>query len=573
MLAQLLDRRRRLGPQRVAQTEEAGGAAVDHRHHRRLAVGGRGGEVEAARARARRSSRSRSLSPRSRPREHPRRAHRHLAALDRRLDAEPGSHLEADRRRQRQAAGARGVDHGASEQMLGRLLGGGGETQHGVGVEAGGRIDSDQRGTAEGERAGLVERDGVDRRQALDRLAALDQHALAAQPRDRRRHRRRRRQHQRARAGDDERRHRAHHLAGGEVDGGAREQRRRQEEARHAIGDAHDRRAPALRLVDQPDDARHRGVGADPLGLDLERAVLVDAAAPDRVAGALLGRHRLAGDPALVDGRDAAAHPAVDRHGLARPHHDDLAEPHLLGRHLDLDAGAEHPGEPRLRRDEAFDRAPGAVHREVLEPLAEQHDEHDLGGGEVLADGDRGAGGDRDRQVRREVAAQQVFERVAQQRETGDDGEQQRDVEAGDAGEDAGYVEDEQGRHRGAEQRVAPARRAVAVAVPMVMVATRVGPGIVIVIAVVGLGLVEEALTHAGRFRKRPTRDTNARAPASGARRTTSGGSAARSPLRPPGGGRRARAGRLRPPGALRGRRTARARGSRSACGAPRPTA
>ncbi len=209
------------------------------------------------------------------------------------------------------------------------------------------------------------------------------------------------------------------------------------------------------------------------------------------------------------------AHATVHRHRLARPHHHDLAETHLFGRHLDFGAGAQHAREAGLRLNEAFDRAPGAVHREVLEPLAEQHDEHDLGGGEVLADRDRRAGGDGDGQVRGEVAAQQVLERVAQQREPGHHGEEQRDVEAGDTGEDPGDVEDEQRRDGGAEQRVAPARRAVAVAVSMdlavpvaeaepvvliltVSLVTGALSGIVIAIAVVGLGLVEEAMTHAG---------------------------------------------------------------------------
>ena len=92
---------------------------------------------------------------------------------------------------------------------------------------------------------------------------------------------------------------------------------------------------------------------------------------------------------------------------------------------------------------------------------------------------------------------------MAQQRETRDHGEQERHVEPADAGEDARYVEQEEDTDRDAEEGVPPSRRTVAVPVVVIVSVMPAGPGgvIVLVIAVVGPGMVEEALTHAGSSR------------------------------------------------------------------------
>jgi hypothetical protein len=178
---ELLDRGGGLGSHRIAQPQQAGQPPVDQHRHRRLTVFAGGGD--------------RGVGG-----QQPRRADHHLVALDRRLDAQPRPHLEGGRFGHRDAASDSGIDDGATEQVLGSLLGGGGQAEQGVGapraagpIDGGSGIDGGESRTARGEGAGLVERDGVDRRQPLDRLAALHQHALAAESRDSGRHRRRRR--------------------------------------------------------------------------------------------------------------------------------------------------------------------------------------------------------------------------------------------------------------------------------------------------------------------------------------------------------------------------------------------
>ena len=340
------------------------------------------------------------------------------------------------------------------------------ELEQAVLGNARGGQDRGQSRTPAGQSTRLVEHAGIDPRQGLDHVAALDQGALARQPRDRRSHGRRRRQHQGARTGDDQGRHRAHHLAGEEVDGGGGDEHGRQEVPCQPVRRAHNARAPALRVLDQVGDAGDRGVAAGAFGADVEDAVLVQAAAPHRIADAEFGGQRFAGHAALVDRGLAALDRAVHRQALAGEHPHQVADFHLVQGDELFAAVAQHPSLVRLAGDEAGDRSLGAVDRPVLDPLADQHDEHDLGGGEVLADPDRRAGRDGNRQVRREVPLEQVEDRVADERIARDQGQDQRQVDAGDRTQRAGQIQQQQDADRAAERDVAdPLQQAVAVAV------------------------------------------------------------------------------------------------------------
>ena len=62
-----------------------------------------------------------------------------------------------------------------------------------------------------------------------------------------------------------------------------------------------DGRALRLRLLDEMDDARQRGVASERVTRDVERAAAVDAAGKHVVTGRLVDRQRLAGDRRLVD--------------------------------------------------------------------------------------------------------------------------------------------------------------------------------------------------------------------------------------------------------------------------------
>ena len=178
---------------------------------------------------------------------------------------------------------------------------------------------------AGGHGAGLVEHDRVDPAGRLEHLGALDQDAeLGAAP-GADHQRRRRRQAQRARAGDDqhgdrggERGRRAAAGAEPEAEGGDGEpDHDRHEDAGDPVGQALHLGLAVLGVLDEPGHLGELGVGADPGRAHDEPAAGVDGRADDRVAGADLDRHRLAGEHRGVDRGGALDDLAVGRDLLA----------------------------------------------------------------------------------------------------------------------------------------------------------------------------------------------------------------------------------------------------------------
>ena len=83
------------------------------------------------------------------------------------------------------------------------------------------------------------------------------------------------------------------------------------EHRRHPVGQPLHRRLARLGRGHEAGDLGQGGVGADAGGLDHEPAAGVDGGAGDRVPGADLDRHRLAGEQRRVDGRRALLDDAV----------------------------------------------------------------------------------------------------------------------------------------------------------------------------------------------------------------------------------------------------------------------
>jgi hypothetical protein len=170
---------------------------------------------------------------------------------------------------------------------------------------------------------------------------------------------------------------RAERRPGDEGDDGDRDDGRH-EPARDLIGEPLDRRARALRLRDHLDDARDQRVTPDLAGAHHERARLVERAGDHLVAGGLAHRHRFARNHRFVDRGAALDDLAVDRHFLAGPHPQivadrDLAERHFLVAAVGVDA-ARRLGREREQR---FDGARGRLAGAQLQHLAEQHQDRD----------------------------------------------------------------------------------------------------------------------------------------------------------------------------------------------------
>ena len=188
-----------------------------------------------------------------------------------------------------------GLDDGLGERVLAVALGGRDEAQHLVLVDAVGGRDGDDLGLAAGQRAGLVEHDGVERGGLLERHRVLEQDAALGAEAGADHDRRRGRQPEGVGAGDDddgdgEQQRVLDVAADDEVpdDEGQRaaDERDEHEPERGPVGQALAGRLGVLRLLDELDDLRERGVGADGGRAGAQRAVLVDGRADELVAGA-----------------------------------------------------------------------------------------------------------------------------------------------------------------------------------------------------------------------------------------------------------------------------------------------
>ena len=230
-------------------------------------------------------------------------------AADDRLGAEAGQRLERLHGLERNAVRGRARDDGAADRMLRARLERGRQLQE---SRSGGapfeRRHADDVELPFGQRAGLVERDAAHVRQTLEVRAPFDQHALARRGGERGDDRDRRRNDQRARARDDEQHERAVDPAAPRCPGRARaarcpisdgeDEHGRRVDPREPIDERLAGRALRLRPLDEVDDPRERGVAAQPLDLNLERAAAVDRSGEHLVARLLLDRAATRRSPA-----------------------------------------------------------------------------------------------------------------------------------------------------------------------------------------------------------------------------------------------------------------------------------
>ena len=101
------------------------------------------------------------------------------------------------------------------------------------------------------------------------------------------------------------------------------------------VGQAGDGRLGGVSVLDELNNLGERRIGAHARGAEGERPGVVDRSGVDGIAGGLFHGDRLAGKRALIDGRGALEHNAVDGDGLAGAH-----AQHLTGQDsVDVDGG------------------------------------------------------------------------------------------------------------------------------------------------------------------------------------------------------------------------------------------
>ena len=160
---------------------------------------------------------------------------------------------------------------------------------------------------------------------------------------------------------------------------------RRHEPAGNLIGEALDRRAAALRLRDHLDDLRQHSIAADAIGAHDERAGLIDRAADDAVARRLDDWHRFAGHHRFVDRAAPVEDFAVDRHLVARPYAQSVADRDAFERDVLFAFVIAKPARCLGRKiEERPDRAAGPLAGAKLQHLPEQHEDSDARRGLVI---------------------------------------------------------------------------------------------------------------------------------------------------------------------------------------------
>ena len=138
-----------------------------------------------------------------------------------------------------------------------------------------------------------------------------------------------------------------------------------------------DRRLRSLGALDELDDAGERRVAPDPRRPHDERAGRVERRPDDLVAGALADRDRLAGQHRLVDRRRPFDDEAVDRHLVAGPDAEQVADDDRVERDVLLELAAHEARRDGPERDEPADGAGRLALGARLEPAAEQDEADD----------------------------------------------------------------------------------------------------------------------------------------------------------------------------------------------------
>ena len=163
-----------------------------------------------------------------------------------------------------------------------------------------------------------------------------------------------------------------------------------------------------LRLLDHLDHAAKGGVRPHAHGAHPQAAKLGDRCGINLCPRPRIYGDGLAGDGRLVDGGMAGDHLAVDGDQFARADDDYVADLHGGDGQLDfffaLLAGARDTGGLGCQGSQLFDRAAGALGRELFGIVADAHKEDDDGRSRPLADGQGGHDADGHQRVRGDLA-------------------------------------------------------------------------------------------------------------------------------------------------------------------------
>jgi hypothetical protein len=171
------------------------------------------------------------------------------------------------------------------------------------------------------------------------------------------------------------------------------------------------RRARPLGPLNSLHDLAEAGIATQALRPDLERAGLIDRSRVDGGPGALLDRHRLAGNRGLVDVGVAGYDDPVDGDVAARIHQDEIPGVQRVGGNVADLAIAANGRRLGQVGEQLPDRLPAPGHRQAFQDLRAKHEPGDDQGGEELTNEESGDERDRHRQLHRHLALEDVLRR------------------------------------------------------------------------------------------------------------------------------------------------------------------
>ena len=164
----------------------------------------------------------------------------------------------------------------------------------------------------------------------------------------------------------------------------------------------------------------------------------------DRFSFCVVDRDGFPGDGALIHRSLTSVDHSIGGDAFPRPDDHLIPDHQRFDRDFDFLAVAENPRPAGKLFNKTMDLPFGAPRGVSLKPLAEQHDEHRLGRGGILAHRKGGDRGDHDREIGRDLAVHQSADGVEEGLIAGEKGEDDRGVDPQDLRENPGDIQQEQ---------------------------------------------------------------------------------------------------------------------------------
>ena len=290
-------------------------------------------------------------------------------AADHAFEARPERLFYGLRDFQSQASRPRRGDDRRGDDMMRGLLQGCRQPQHLVGAFAGCSFHGGKPRAARGQRSCLVEKHRVHARQRFEWPAALDENAIARSPRDASDECHGRCQNEGAGRGCNKHGQSPHWVSRHNPSQTCEHERGRQQQEGIFIGHANEGRLCGLRRRDHTDNACIGALARDGASLHFEGFAGIHGAAQHARASAARDRYRLPCQGRFIEYGVWREDDAIGGDDFARPHEEDVPDPHRLNGNIFNGTSVAPMCDPRGPIDERFQVALGTGDSEIFQDI------------------------------------------------------------------------------------------------------------------------------------------------------------------------------------------------------------